>query len=138
MEKKLYRSSSNRILAGVAGGLGEYFDIDPWIVRIFFILMHGAGLFIYIVLAIFLPESSAQPNKVETPVTSTVSKSFRRPGSGQAGQWIGAGLIILGALFLLDTLNVTYLFWPRVSIRDLWLPILVIFFGVFFLTRRET
>ena len=51
MEKRLYRSSRNKVLAGVCGGLGEYFEVDPVIVRLLvvvFTLMGGAGLIAYI------------------------------------------------------------------------------------------
>lgn len=61
MKKKLYRSKSNRRLAGVCGGLGEYFDIDPVIVRlawVIFTLAGGAGLLAYIVGWIIIPGES--------------------------------------------------------------------------------
>lgn len=132
MEKKLYRSTTHRILAGVCGGLGEYFDIDPWIVRIFFVLIHGAGLLIYILMAILVPESPGKAAPKAEP--SVVARP--RYGDSQTGQWIGAALIIIGALFLLDTLNTTYLFLPMIHFGDLWWPILIILFGLYFLTRR--
>lgn len=58
MEKRLYRSTTDRFLAGVCGGLGEYFKVDPAIFRIIFALLFlggSAGLWIYIILAIVLP-----------------------------------------------------------------------------------
>lgn len=58
MEKRLYRSTTDRFLAGVSGGLGEYFKVDPSIFRIIFIVLFlggSAGLWIYIILAIVLP-----------------------------------------------------------------------------------
>lgn len=57
--KKLYRSSINYKLAGVCGGIGEYFNIDPTLVRLAWILfsvMGGAGLLAYIVAAIVMPK----------------------------------------------------------------------------------
>ena len=59
MEKKLQRSRKKRVLAGIAGGLGEYLDIDPVIVRVVFVLItifHGFGLIVYIILWIVIPE----------------------------------------------------------------------------------
>lgn len=59
MSKKLYRSRSNRQIAGVCGGIAEYFDLDSSIVRLAFLavtLFGGPGLILYIVLAIVLPE----------------------------------------------------------------------------------
>ncbi|MFA5942490.1 MAG: PspC domain-containing protein [Candidatus Paceibacterota bacterium] len=55
--KKLYRSRENKIIAGVAGGFAEYFDIDPIIMRLFFfaLLFSGAFIFAYIAAWIFVP-----------------------------------------------------------------------------------
>jgi phage shock protein C len=58
--KKLYRSKHNKIIAGVCGGLGEYFNVDPNIVRlvwVIFTLLYGAGLLGYIIAWLLLPES---------------------------------------------------------------------------------
>ncbi len=57
--KRLYRSRSERMLFGVCGGLGSYFDLDPTIVRLVFVLLifaSGVGFILYIVLAIVTPE----------------------------------------------------------------------------------
>ena len=57
--KKLYRSSTNYKLAGVCGGIGEYFNIDPTLIRLAWILfsvMGGAGVLAYIIAAIIIPE----------------------------------------------------------------------------------
>ena len=56
--KKLYRSRQERIIAGVAGGLSEYFSVDPVLVRIIFValaLVHGLGILIYIVFVLIIP-----------------------------------------------------------------------------------
>lgn len=61
MDKRLYRSETNRILCGVCGGIGEYFGIDPTLVRLAFVLfMFGAcsGLFAYLVAAVIIPTQS--------------------------------------------------------------------------------
>lgn len=58
--KKLYRSQTNRVLAGVCGGLGEYFGIDPLIFRILFIILPGMNLFVYLIIAIFIPNNPNQ------------------------------------------------------------------------------
>ena len=54
-QKKLYRSRSNKVLAGVCGGIGEYFNIDPIIIRILAIIIPGIGLMTYIICAIIIP-----------------------------------------------------------------------------------
>jgi len=64
MSKKVYRSLSDRKIAGVCGGLGEYFDIDPTLVRdvmLASLFAGGAGLVAYIVAWILIP-ASPQPN----------------------------------------------------------------------------
>jgi phage shock protein C len=57
--KKLYRSKTNRWLGGVFGGLGTYFNVDPLILRVLFILfghVGGPGVLLYIFLWIVIPE----------------------------------------------------------------------------------
>ncbi len=58
--RRLYRSRSNRMLAGVCGGLGQYFNVNPTWVRIFFVLLElpggVPGTVIYLVLWFVLPE----------------------------------------------------------------------------------
>lgn len=59
MDKRLYKSSSNRVLCGVCGGVGEYFNVDPTLIRLLFLLLicgWGSGLLFYIIAAIIIPE----------------------------------------------------------------------------------
>jgi phage shock protein PspC (stress-responsive transcriptional regulator) len=59
MQKKLYRSRNNRMIAGVCAGLGEYFNVDPTLIRLIFVLVGlagGPGLILYIIMAIVVPE----------------------------------------------------------------------------------
>ncbi|MCL2402287.1 MAG: PspC domain-containing protein [Oscillospiraceae bacterium] len=53
--KRLYRSRTNRIIAGVCGGFGEYFNIDPVIIRILAIVIPGFGWFAYLICALIIP-----------------------------------------------------------------------------------
>ena len=56
--KKLYRSKENRWLLGVCGGLGNYFNLDPTIIRVLFIMFAfavGGGILLYIILWIVMP-----------------------------------------------------------------------------------
>ncbi len=58
MTKRLYRSNKNRILAGICGGLGEYFNIDPVIVRLVWIvlgLVYGVGILAYLIAWLVIP-----------------------------------------------------------------------------------
>lgn len=57
--RKLYRSRKDRMIAGVAGGLGEYLNMDPTIVRLLFVLFAlagGPGLLVYLVMLLVVPE----------------------------------------------------------------------------------
>jgi len=57
-QKKLYRSNTNKMIAGVCGGVAEYINIDPTIVRLLwalFGLAGGTGVVIYIIAAIIMP-----------------------------------------------------------------------------------
>lgn len=65
--KKLYRSS-NRILAGVCGGIAEYFDVDPTLIRVVYLVLSlfsaaFPGILLYIILLILMPNY----NQIETP-----------------------------------------------------------------------
>jgi phage shock protein C len=61
MEKKLYKSNSNKMIAGVCGGLAEYFDFDASIIRILWalsVLLFGTGILVYIVCALVIPNNT--------------------------------------------------------------------------------
>lgn len=63
MANKLYRSRDNHWIAGVCGGLAEFFGLSPKVVRIIcalMIMVYGSGLIIYIILALFIPK---EPNR---------------------------------------------------------------------------
>ena len=56
--RKLYRSRNDRMLGGVCGGLGQYLDVDPTLIRLLFVaavLLGGHGLLIYLVMLIIVP-----------------------------------------------------------------------------------
>ncbi|MBR3078035.1 MAG: PspC domain-containing protein [Oscillospiraceae bacterium] len=60
MEKKLHKSASNRMLAGVCGGVAEYLSVDPTVVRVVWAIASafaGAGVIAYIACAIIMPEA---------------------------------------------------------------------------------
>ncbi len=69
--KKLYRSKTDRVIAGVCGGIGEYTNIDSVIIRILFILFSfggGSGLLLYIILLLVIPEEASTNVVKEEPV----------------------------------------------------------------------
>jgi phage shock protein C len=58
MEKKLTKSGSNKVIAGVCGGLAEYFNIDATLVRlgwVLFALLGGSGILAYLICALIIP-----------------------------------------------------------------------------------
>lgn len=66
--RRMYRDPDNRIIGGVCGGIGTYFDFDPLILRIVFVialLVFGTGLLIYILLWIVIPEAKTIEQKYE-------------------------------------------------------------------------
>ena len=66
MTRRLYRSKYDRQIAGVCGGLAAYFNVEPTIVRVIFLLitfMGGPGLLLYIVLALVVPEEDSEKPK---------------------------------------------------------------------------
>ncbi len=70
-QKKLYRSRSNRMIAGICGGLGEYFDIDPTLIRLavaFFTLWWGGGLLLYIIAWFIIPEAPQPEEQVSSHI----------------------------------------------------------------------
>ena len=59
MEKKLYRSNTNKKLFGVCGGLAKYFDIDATVIRLILVLaviFAGVGIIAYLAAALVIPE----------------------------------------------------------------------------------
>ena len=59
MEKKLYRSAHDKKLLGVCGGIAEYFNIDPTVIRVIWAILvccGGTGLLAYVICALIMPE----------------------------------------------------------------------------------
>lgn len=60
MNKKLYKSNTNKMICGVCGGLGEFFGIDPTIIRLIWAilaLLGGMGIVAYLIAAVIIPNS---------------------------------------------------------------------------------
>ncbi len=62
MARKLYRSDTDRMIAGVCGGLGEYLDVDSTVVRLLFVLAilagFGSAILLYLILMVIMPLKS--------------------------------------------------------------------------------
>jgi phage shock protein C len=128
MKKKWYRSRKDKMIGGVAGGLAEYFDIDPTIVRIIFVagLFMGAGFLAYIILWIVVPEEPYGIDNVEQPdlkqenankqTTNDPNAQAKSDHKSNRPHIFGAILIILGVLLLLDNFVRFHVFWPLLLI----------------------
>ena len=59
---KLLRSNENKMICGVCGGIGEYFNMDPTLIRLLWVLLSlgscGTGLLVYIIAAVIIPEDN--------------------------------------------------------------------------------
>jgi phage shock protein C len=158
MEKRLYRSRTDRLVAGVCGGLGEYFGIDPTLVRLAAVLLtlvNGVGLAVYVILWIVVPEEETTVSDNETPQTASegavtvpvqeapevvqapaapASPPTAPPAPAPAGRPARGGLtggivlIVIGAIFLVSQ------FVPGLDIGKLW-PLILVGIGVTMIVR---
>ena len=127
---RLYRSTTNKVIGGVSGGLGDYLNIDPVIVRIVFVLLAvfgGSGVLVYIILWIVIPEQKYlfgtninNDEKVEVDIESVINAKNKKRNSSLIA---GIVLIAFGLLILMDRLIPMYNLW------DFW-PLLLVAAGV--------
>jgi phage shock protein C len=138
-QKRLYRSSANRVIGGVCGGLGQYLGVDPMLVRLAFVvlaLVNGLGVLLYFVMWLLVPgksESELSGEEVMRANLEDMGAQARRVGgslrSPQGAAIVGLILVVAGAMFLLQQ------FIPNLSPHLLW-PVLLIGLGVLLLARR--
>ena len=137
--RRLYKSPDDRLLFGVAGGHAEYFDIDPVLVRVAWVVVTivtgGVAALVYLVLAIVTPEDRnrgevvAEEDESETDGVDYQKVRRRSRRRNRASYAVGAVLIGIGVLFLLSNLGIFSsirwdLVWP-VAIIVLGLAILI-------------
>jgi len=125
MSKRLYRSRKDVMIAGVCGGVAEYFDIDPVIIRILTVLLvfaGGAAKKIYLLGWLIIPKApegyDPATTTAETPATETSEDK------GNKGRLVaGLILLILGFIFLASN------FIPWFHFGKLW-PLILIVVGI--------
>ncbi|MBI9073548.1 MAG: PspC domain-containing protein [Melioribacteraceae bacterium] len=111
MKDRLFRSQDSRVIAGIAGGLGEYLNIDPVLIRILFVLVsffNGLGALLYIILWIVIPENELknpgephyQPHDDSENSQNNGGASSKKKSSSRI--IFGTILIGIGCLFLFD------------------------------------
>jgi phage shock protein C len=102
------RSRSERVIAGVCGGVGRYLGVDPVLLRIAFIILalaNGLGVIAYVVCWVAIPEE--RPDQPSAPAPPQ--------GRRETGRLVlGGSLVVLGLVLLLDRLapDLDELFWP--------------------------
>lgn len=115
MDKRLYRSRTDRMIFGVCGGLADYLAVDPVLVRVAFVLLGiaGVGILLYLVLAIVVPQREIAVQPQEAAVESTEEVPLGEVERRRRGG-IGLILIAVGLIFLLSNLGVFTWgrFWP--------------------------
>jgi len=160
MEKRLYRSQSDRMIWGVCGGLAKYFDIDPTIVRVIAVLtifLGSFGIWAYIILAIVVPLEGSKTTEPKEAIKENVEEMKETAGElgreirstleGEEGEseevakvrhhhrnLFGIILVVVGILFLLGSFDLFWWFhWG-----NLW-PLILVAIGVLIIlsTRRR-
>ena len=125
MNRRLYRCRENRVLAGVASGVAEFFGLDPTLVRVLWFLsifVGGVSLLVYLGLAIIVPlEPMAAGAVVQAP--EAADGHAHRAGGGRWVTFVGIALILLGSLALLGAVLPSVATW-----RYLW-PVFMIGMG---------
>ncbi len=151
----LCRSKSNRIIAGVCGGLGEYLGVDPTVVRLAFVLLAlfgGGGIFLYLILWLVMPEEGgparfasaetvrrgalemrgmAAKAKEQVERDAEKDETGRRRRGGWGALLLGGLLMLAGTFFLSKELGVSWF----LNDRTIW-PVVLIFAGLAFIARK--
>lgn len=147
--KKLYRSREDRMVFGLCGGLGEYFEVDPVLVRIIFVFVTfagGAGILAYLIMSFIVPlapggenitfkneaKDFAKKMQNEAHELKNEIKTERRKRHSGFGMFLGLVLIVVGVGWFLNRLGPFYGWY----FRGLW-PLIVILFGVYLVLRRR-
>jgi phage shock protein C len=123
--KRLQKSRTDRMLDGVCGGIAEYFELDPTLVRIAWVLLTlfgGSGVILYIVAMIIMPSAPITPLAPQRPRSSGNNTKF----------W-GILLVVAGSLWLLGNVGVPFWRGWWTFSWDIGLAVLLILAGVAFL-----
>ena len=101
MNNRIYKSSRDKVLAGVCGGVAEYFNIDPVIVRLIWViatLAGGAGLLVYIIAAIIMPQDGEN---------NSMEREYDNYDSDKGKKILGIAFVLFGIFFI----SKNYLRW---------------------------
>ena len=133
MNRELKKSRTNKVIGGVCGGLGEYFDIDPVFVRVVVVLLalgtHGVGVMAYIIAMIIMPSNEVEFHVNEKGETVPVEDAPREYSSWNK-YLPGIILVCIGILWLVKV----NFYW--FDFEELW-PLLLIIVGLFLVFRKK-
>jgi len=125
MERRIYRSRKNRMIAGVCGGIAEYLNIDPAIVRLIMallVLANGLGIILYILAVIIIPEKPEETGDVSSsPYVETHSPVT-----------LGVILIIIGIVAIIWSAGIP---WLHMVSPGVFIGVVVLLAGLYFLIR---
>lgn len=137
--KKLYKSRTDRMIDGVCGGVAKYFELDPTLVRIAWVVLTflgGSGILLYIIAMIIMPkEPFVMPvasASQDSATGQTAGRTQTEPSRKNSNFW-GILLIVVGAVLFLH--NMGFAFWHHWwwFDADFVLSLLLILVGVAFL-----
>jgi phage shock protein PspC (stress-responsive transcriptional regulator) len=146
MEKRLYRSRRDKMISGVCGGLGEYFKIDPVLIRLIFVILafiNAIGIIAYILLWIIVPPEGkgGRPSEVVRENIEEIKEEAEKITKGVKVEvesedrrnriFFGFIIIIIGLLLLLANFNVIY--WS--AIGKLW-PLFLVLLGFYLIATK--
>lgn len=134
--KKLYRSEKEKVIAGVAGGLADFFGLDPTLIRIFFVLITffgGSGILLYIILWLLIPDEKNKGVASSETIKDGISeiKSHLSKTGDQGRFFWGVLLVLMGAVFLLSNFG----FFRIFNFQRLW-PLMLIALGFLALFKK--
>ena len=139
MEKRLYRSRTDRMLGGVCGGIAEYFGVDPTLIRLLAVVLivaGGAAIIAYIIAWIVIPEEpknlSIEEKAEKENVTIPGEKSEERRKDVELIAWI---LIFVGLIWF--CLNLFSLWLPSRFLVRLVFPVALVIVGILLLWERK-
>jgi phage shock protein C len=135
--QRLYRSQTNKVFAGVCGGLAEYFDVDPVVIRVLFVLMvlfGGTGIVLYIAAIFIVPKKPF----VFSESTSSTENSPPNVQSANVRNWFGIALVAAGVILLLANLDIFHFFNFVEGAFEFIFPVLLIIGGMAVIYYRQS
>jgi phage shock protein C len=143
---RLYRSETDRVIAGVCGGLGDFFNVDPMLMRLIFVIITvfgGGGVILYIILWLIIPNQSSVSEITKESIrhnadeikekAHSFAKDFKINRTRvHSHRFFGLIIIVIGVMFLFGNIGLFRIF----DLTKLW-PLLLVVIGIAILTKRE-